>query len=264
MKKVILMLVAISVAFGATAQYKKDKKNEKREEKRKRIDALIKQEEEGVIAYYKHFAGGLKLTTDGLGVFAEIGRSKSIKKAMLYQLEIGERKHNKEEKSSSFGGFSIPYIYGKVNYFYPVKIGVQQQILLGNKSNKNGLSITGNFGGGLSLALLRPYVLEVDKAGVRTKVRYDSPDSSLFVNSYTIGAIGPSLGDGWKNLKVNPGLYIKPAVRFDYGRLNEVLSAVEVGILAEVYAKKVNQMLYNKKQQAFFSAYVALVFGRRR
>ena len=78
---------------------------------------------------------------------------------------------------------SIPFIYGKENFFYPVKLGVQQQILLGNKSNKNGVSITGNYGGGLSLALLRPYYLQVQKGNDFVFVKYNSPDSSFFLDS---------------------------------------------------------------------------------
>ncbi len=159
------MLAAATVSFTVAAQYKKDEHKDKKEEKRKRIDALIKQEEEGVIAYHKHSVFGLKLNTDGYGAFFEIGRAKSVKKAMLYQIEIGERKHQKEEKMTNLSQFSIPIIYGKINYFYPVKLGVQQQILLGNKSNKNGLSITGNIGGGVIAGLLRPYEVQVDKNG---------------------------------------------------------------------------------------------------
>ncbi len=264
MKKLLMMLAAVTVTLTVAAQYKKDKKNDKKEEKRRRIDALIKQEEEGVIAYHKHSVVGLKLNTDGYAAFFELGKAKSVKKAWLYQIELSERKHNKEEKQNNFSGFAAPYIYGKINYFYPVKLGMQQQILLGNKSNKNGLSITGNIGGGLSIGLLRPYVLEVDKNGERTKVRYDSPDSLLFVNANGLAATGPNLGDGWKYLKVTPGLYLKPAVRFDYGRMNELVSAIEVGVTAEFYAKKIPQMVYNKERQFFFSAYFALVFGRRK
>jgi hypothetical protein len=264
MKKLLLLLAVCAVTFNATAQYKKDKKNDKKEEKRRRIDALIKQEEEGVIAYHKHSVGGVKLTTDGYGAFYEMGRSKSVKKALLFQIELSERKYNKEEKRNNFTAFSVPYIYGKINYFYPLKLGVQQQILLGNKSNKNGLSITGNIGGGLSIALLRPYLLEVDKNGTRTKIRYQSADSLLFLDANSLNAAGPTIGDGWKYLKVTPGIYLKPAVRFDYGKLNELVSAIEVGLHAEFYAKKIPQMVYTKQKQFFFGAYFALVFGRRK
>ena len=265
MKKLLFILVALSFSTGIFAQEKGNTKRTKKEEKRKRIDALIKQEEEGVIAYKKQTVYGIKLTSDGYGGFFEIGRAKSIKKAMLFQLEITERKHQKEEKLTSFANFAAPFIYGKLNFFYPVKLGVQQQLLLGNKSNKNGVSVSGNLGGGLALGLLRPYEIEVDKNGQRTFVRYDSPDSSYFINAYSdVSASGPMFGTGWKYLKVTPGIYIKPAVRFDYGKLNELVSAIEVGVNAEFYSKKIPQMLYNKEKQFFFGAYFALMFGRRK
>lgn len=265
MKKLLLILAAVMVTVHVTAQYKKDKKNDKKEEKRKKIDALIKQEEEGVIAYHKHSVAGVKLTTDGYGGFLEFGRSKSVKKALLFQIEITERKHQKEEKQSNYTQFSVPFIYGKLNYFYPVRLGVQQQILLGNKSNKNGLSITGNIGGGLTIGLLRPYELEMDVNGERKRVAYNSPDSLFFINADSDNSVsGPNIGVGWNHLKVTPGVYVKPAVRFDYGRMNELVSAIEVGLNAEFYAKKIPQMLYIKQKQFFFSAYFALVFGRRK
>ena len=265
MKKLLFILVALSFSTGIFAQEKGNTKRTKKEEKRKRIDALIKQEEEGVIAYKKQTVYGIKLTSDGYGGFFEIGRAKSIKKAMLFQLEITERKHQKEEKLTSFANFAAPFIYGKLNFFYPVKLGVQQQLLLGNKSNKNGVSVSGNLGGGLAQGLLRPYEIEVDKNGQRTFVRYDSPDSSYFINAYSdVSASGPTFGTGWKYLKVTPGIYIKPAVRFDYGKLNELVSAIEVGVNAEFYSKKIPQMLYNKEKQFFFGAYFALMFGRRK
>jgi hypothetical protein len=262
MKKLLFILAVLTFSTGVIAQRKEDAKRDKKEEKRKRIDALIKQEEEGVIAYKKQTAYGVKLISDGYGFFYEVGRAKSVKKSMLFQFEISERKNPKEEKQSNPLSPSAPLIYGKLNYFYPVKLGVQQQMLLGNKSNKNGVSVTGNLGGGLIVGLLRAYEVEVDKAGTQTFVRYDSPDSLLFVNGPYYG--GPNFGTGWNHLKVTPGVYVKPAVRFDYGKLNELVSAIEVGVSAEFYAKKIPQMLYNKQKQFFFSAYFALMFGKRK
>jgi hypothetical protein len=266
MKKILFILVALSLSCSMMAQRKENAKQDRKEEKRKRIDALIKQEEEGVIAYKKQTVYGIKLTSDGYGGFFEIGRGKSVKKAMLYQFEISERKHPKEEKgTNNFTNFSTPFIYGKINFFYPIKLGVQQQFLFGNKSNKNGVSVTGNIGGGLIVGLLRPYELQVDKGGERVFIRYNSPDSLRFTGADTDQSVsGPNFGTGWKHLKVTPGLYIKPAVRFDYGRLNELVSAIEIGVTAEFYPKKIPQMIYNKEKQFFFSAYFALLFGKRK
>lgn len=263
MKRLLLLSTLISFAFTAVAQEPaKNTRKSRKEEKRARINAMIRQEEEGVITHKKHFLFGIKLVSDGYGVFFEKGYAKSVRRAMLYQLEISERKHQKEEKQSNPLSSTAPLIYGKLNYFYPIKLGAQLQYLLGNKSNKNGVAITGNIGGGIALGLLRAYEVEVDKAGERTFVRYDSPDSLLFINGPYYG--GPSLSRGWNHLKVTPGLYIKPALRFDYGRYNDLVSAIEVGVTAEFYSKKIPQMLYNKQRQFFFNAYFAIEFGRRK
>lgn len=259
-----LFLFFLFVATGMTAMSQKTKK-ERKEERRQRINALIKQDEEGVIAYRKHTAFGLKLNTDGYGAFLEIGRAKSVRKSNLFQLEITERKHRKEEKLSNPEISTSPYVYGKRNFVYNVKLGMQQQLLLGNKSNKNGVSISANFGGGINIGLLRPYYVQVLTANnTATKfVKYDSPDSALFLNFYSIVG-GADFGEGWSEMKVNPGLYAKGALRFDYGKYNEMINAVEVGLGVDVYSKKLQQMVYVKEKQFFFNAFVAIVFGRRK
>ncbi len=266
MKKLLFLLVAFCFSASMYAQQNSNAKQIKKENKRYRIDSLIKQEEEGVIVYKKQTVFGVKLNSDGYGFMFEKGYAKSIKKSLLFQLEIDEKKHTKEEKTSSGSIFSgNPYIYGKLNFFYPIKLGVQQQMVFGNKSNKNGVSVTGNFGGGLIIGLLRPYEVAVTKNGSLTYVSYNSPDSLLFINSYNdINTTGPTLTTGWNHVTVAPGLYVKPAVRFDYGRLNETVSAMEIGVTAEFYAQKIPQMLYNKQKQFFFSAYAAIEFGRRK
>jgi hypothetical protein len=162
---------------------------------------------------------------------------------------------------------------------------VQQQMLLGNKTNRNGVSVTGNFGGGISLALLRAYNLEVNdkEKGTRKYIRYESSDSTLvngstvpptyeqdnvlFTNNNSLEELqvsGAGLGKGWNQMSVVPGLYAKLALRFDYGKYNEMLDALEVGITGEFYSKKIPQLVYTDPTQFFFSAHVAIMFGKRK
>ena len=264
MKQLLVFLTLFAFSGSVSAQEtKKTTQKSRKEQKREKINAQIKAEEEGVIAYRKHFAFGIKLVSDGYGITFEKGYSKSVKKTTLFQLEISERKHQKEVKqTNNFSPTASPFIYGKINFFSPVKLGVQKQFLLGNKSNKNGVSVTANIGGGLSLGLLRPYELQVEKNGELVYVRYESDDSLLFKTG-TINA-GPGLGKGWNHLKFTPGLYVKPGLRFDYGRYNDLLTAIEVGVAAEFYSKKVPQMFDNKQKQFFFSAYFTVMFGKRK
>lgn len=262
MKKLLIMVLGLMMFLPVTAQ--ETTKSSRKEQRRQRINAIIKQEEEGVIKYKKHTAFGAKLTSDGYGGFFEIGRAQSVKSGLLFQLEITERKHPKDEKQQVNFSTTAPIIYGKINFFYPVKLGVQKQFLFGNKGNKNGVSITGNVGGGFIAGLLRPYMVEVNKNGQRTFVQYNSPDSTDYFLEPSTFIGGPNLGTGWKYLKVTPGFYAKPAIRLDYGKYNEVVSALEVGLIGEFYTKKIQQVINVKQKQYFLSAYIAIMFGRRK
>ena len=280
MRKLFFICLASAITLPSLAQMTK---KEKKDERKQRINALIKQEEEGVIAYKKHTAVGFKLTNDGYGGFFEIGRANSITRTTLFQIEFTERKHAKEEKQSNVTVPTSSFIYGKINYFYPLKIGMQQQFLFGNKTNRNGVSVTGNFGGGISLALLRPYNLEVNdlEDGARKLIRYESSDSTLvsvtsktYVQDsvlFTDGGLlsflqvsGSGFSKGWGDIKVTPGLYAKTALRFDYGKYNELISAIEVGLTGEFYSKKIPQLVYTKQEQFFLNAYVSIMFGKRK
>jgi hypothetical protein len=263
MKKNLLFLFLTGMFFVSQAQDSTVVFKSKREKRNERIKAIIKQEEEGVLRYTRHFASGIKLTNDGYGGFVEVGRARNVNASLLFQLEITERKHVKEEKLQNDYSPTAPVIYGKINYFYPVKLGAQYQLLLGNKGNKNGVCVTSNFGGGLSMALLRPYLVQVDKGGgVYEFVGYNSPDSNYFINGPIIG--GPGLSKGWSGLKVTPGLYAKAAVRFDYGKYNEMVNAIEIGGTFEYYFKKIQQMIVVKQYSYFLGAYVGIVFGKRK
>ena len=257
MSRIFLMAAAILITFSSFAQ---KAKKEKKEENRKRLNALSKQEEEGVIAYRRHTVFGGKLINDGYGVFMEIGRTQSVKKAMLYQLELSERKSPREEKQSNAQNYASPYIYGKQNFVYPLRLGMQQQILFGNKSNKNGVSITGNYGGGLAVALLRPYYVRLSSTG--NYVKYESSDSAAFLGNDIYS--GPGFSKGWNDLTIDPGAYVKTALRFDYGSYNEIVSAIEVGITAEYYSKKIPIIVREPHKQFFFSGYVSILFGKRK
>lgn len=259
MRKLLFFLL---MSFLSLSSFAQNKKKQRQQEKREHINSLIRQEEEGVISYNKSFVFGAKLITDGYGVFFELGKAKSVKKSTLFQLEISEKKHIKEEKQNSYLSNAVPFIYGKENYFYPVKLGIQREVLLGNKSNKNGVSVTANFGGGLTAGLLRPYYVQVQQSSGINFIKYNSADSVDFLNGRILG--GPSFSKGWSDMTMVPGAYAKAAVRFDYGSYNEVVSAIEVGLTGDFYSKKIPQLVGNDQKQFFLSGYVAVLFGKRK
>jgi hypothetical protein len=261
---VITILTITAAAFGQDSTGRqRSPKQEKRRERREKINTMIRQEEEGIMAYHKQSVFGIQIRTMGYGLLYELARRQSLRKMTTYGVEFSEIKDSKEDKlpKGTFT-FNNPYIYGKINNFYQFKLGVGQQYLLGDKGNRNGVSVSAIYGAGISLGLLRPYYLQVqDQGGNIQTIKY-SQDSALFVGGLIIG--GGGLGKGWGEMKLRPGGYAKAGLRFDYGRYNEIVSALEIGVSLDAYAQKVPILLFQKDKQFFFQGYVALEFGKRK
>ncbi len=264
MKKITFSLLLL--VFSANllfAQYKKETvstKQQKKEERRMRLNTLSKQEEEGEVVFNKQSVFGLKMVTDGVGISYEYGRYKSNKKTLLFQFEFNEKRHPKEKKISLFDGFGFSNIvFGKTNNFYQAKLGIAQQLRIGGKGNKNGVAVSGIVGGGLSIGLVKPYFVNVSNNTDEFRSQFPKIIDS---NYAIIGSAG--IFSGWNKVKINPGAHAKAAMRFDYGRFNETVTAIEVGLMAEIYSKKVSQLAYVKERQFFFSGYISILLGRRK
>lgn len=272
MKK--LFAVAAFIACSASVFAQQDKKA-KKEARKERIEGLIRQEEEGVLVYNKQTIFGIQLRSNGYGAFLELGKMKNRDITNVFQIELTETKNQREQKDQlgpqAVGVFLVssnPFIYGKQNYFYNLRFGMGQTRRIGDKGNKNGVSVQGLYLGGISLGLLRPYYLEiVENPGEETrKIKYGSgvsADSAFFLNPNSIVG-GTGIGKGWGEIKIKPGIYGKTGLRFDWGRFNEVVSALEVGVSAEYYPQKIPIMINTKNPQFFFNAYVAIEFGKRK
>lgn len=258
------VVVATTLCAQSRApQTRREAKQQKKIERRERINELARLEEEGEIVYNKHGIFSLKLATDGYGLGYEFGRFKSNRKSVLFNFELSEKKHPKEKREGFFdpGHLRVNYLaFGKVNTFYQARFGAAMQRVMGGKGNKNGVSVSAIYGGGLALGLVKPYIIQAaNQQGDLIDSRYPEIIEQDYIEVKAKGLAG-----GWNELKVRPGAYAKTALRFDYGRLNETVTAVEVGLSAEYYAQKIAQMLYNNEKQFFFNAYVAILLGKRK
>jgi hypothetical protein len=268
-KKLSLIIVVLSLTVAATAQdstssepmSRKDRKDARRE----KITELMRQAEEGVLIYSKQSIFGIQLRTNGYGVFYELGKMKTNRKTNLYRIDFAEIKEHKEEKLLGSAFFGNSYIYGKINYFYPVTLGFGQQYMLGQKGNKNGVAVSAVYSGGVSIGLLRPYYISISdpSGGAQITIKYSESTKDLFLDPSVITS-GGGFGKGWNEITIKPGAFVKAAMRFDYGRFNESVSGLEIGLSLEAYASKVPILLFQEERNLFFQGYVAILFGRRK
>lgn len=267
----IFPLVLLGLVFAQTGFTQEISKDQKKQERKDRINELIKKEEEGAIIFNKQSVFALKLNTDGWGAFYENSKYKSMNLANMWWVEFGERKDKKEEKASitTFDGIFFlvgnPFIYGKINNFYFLKAGFGQQRLIGGKGNKNGVAVSALYGAGLTAGFLKPYYLTVNEPSTRTTidVKYEGDTDSLFLDPNVILG-GAGIGKGINETTIVPGAQGRLGLRFDYGKYNEIVSALEIGLNGEYYTQKMPIMAIVPEKQFFFNAYVAVEFGKRK
>jgi len=269
----LILLCAISlISFGQYSTNPLLTAQQKKQQRQQHINQLMKEQEEGTLVFQKQNAFGIKLNTDGLGFFFEHGKYKTVTKTNLWWAELGERHDPKEDKQSNiysddFGDVyqGNPFIYGKINNFYYLRFGIGQQLLIGGKGAQNGVAVSFIYGGGISLALMKPYYLNVtDSLGNTSDIRYSAQTDSAFLGYTDDINQGSGFGKGLNEISVIPGINARAALRFDYGRFNRVLSAVEVGVNAEYYTKDIQIMVYEAPEKFYFSGYLAFVFGSRK
>ena len=257
---ITLMISAALLAQTTPTTTPKSKKDAKRD----RVNALMKMEEEGELVFRKQSIFGFKAVTDGYGISYEIGKFRSNRNAFLIQFELNERKNKKETKvSGDFNGFQFnSFVPGKENNFFQFKVGAGSQRIIGGKGNKNGVAVALVYAGGLSLGLLKPYYVDVQSSGPNGQ-RFRSTYPTIYDSGYhELGASGFTVG--WGEVKLKPGVHAKTALRFDYGRFNETVTALEVGMNAEYYPQEIQQIYGSAPQHFFFDAYLTLLLGRRK
>jgi hypothetical protein len=271
----IFLLLLCSITLGkvfsqqtTTPANVPSEKDKKKEERKEHIDELIQREEDGALVFNKQFLFGFKLNTDGWTALYEHGRYKTINLTNVWGIEFGERKSHKEEKITPTDlstGFPVgnAFVYGKQNNFYYLNAYIGQQRLIGGKGTKNGVAVSAVYGGGFSAGLLKPYYVTVydPNTGQTMDVKYQGPSDTLFLN-YPISSAG--LTKGINETKFVPGLVAHLGLRFDYGRYNELVSAIEVGISGEFYTQDMPIMVNTPPKQFFYNSYIAIEFGGRK
>jgi hypothetical protein len=270
-KKIFLYsLFFVPAMLFAQSSTQKETRKDKQKAAAEKVKKLQKDAEEGTIIFNKQLAFNIALNNDGYAFGFEKAKYKSILKSSLWWINFGERKHTKEEKVTVFKAGSgeqlgNPFVYGKQNNFYYLKIGFGQQRLLGGKNFKNGVAVQAIYGGGLSLGMLKPYYLEVKDrlvSGNSEMIKYSEDDARFLRSDSIFGSA--SFGKGFNEMKYVPGLFAKAAIRFDYGKFNDVVTALEIGIGAEFYTQKMPIMLLNKEKNLFINSYISLIFGSRK
>lgn len=243
------------------------------------------QEESKGILYNKEFSFGARLASNGWGIFAETGKIINIYRTRVFQFEVADIRHPKEKKQSAeilplAGGISSPrdFYFGKQNEFFVLRAGFGYKRNIAEKAQKSGVKLALVYVGGVSLGILKPYYLELAHFEpvpgdtntyqlTAVSERYeDNPETGnadRFLNWWEILGASP-YGKGFNKMGVVPGVYGKFALNFEWGARDNFITALEAGVMADIYYKRVPIMIKAENKPFFFAAYISVQVGRRK
>jgi hypothetical protein len=227
-------------------------------------------------------SAGIRLNTDGWSFFVEKGYVRSLETKLsdqfhdirLYQVELSEHKDPKEIKHSmsdqASGGSqkTKPFIFGKINNFYALKLGYGLRKMIAGKPEPGTVSIHWIYLAGFTLGMEKPYYLDgyvsQDNGSmlVPATFKYTDETKESFLNEqYIRGSAG--FQKGLSEIQFVPGLHAKTALHFDFASTRRSAMAVEAGVSGEFYARPIKLMANQDAKPYFVNLFASFQFGRR-
>ena len=228
------------------------------------VPAVAQSEDE---PYHNELIYGINLNSNGGllgGVFIRSAYTINENWLQFGGLEVVEVKHPKEYRVYSYTGDS--FIRGKQNSLFVIRPHYGRELILFRKAAESGVQVNAVGAIGPSIGLLAPYYIRYEYNGANggiPDVRTEQYDPALHPEiDFIEGSAGALTGLG--ESKINLGLHTKAGISFEYGRYNESITGVEVGVLVEAFPKEMVIIPEAENRQLFTSVYLNIYYGRRR
>jgi len=275
----ILMIVS-NVVFGQESQPTLASPQTKTQAK------YIKEDRKKGLIYKREFTIGGKITSNGWGITANVGKILNIHNTRIFEFEFDGIKDPRQEKQSAANSYVGSYLatilgtpkdfyYGMQNQFFTLRAGYGYKYNIAEKAEKSGVALDFVYVGGVTLGLLKPYYLQLEYL-----TQIDSNDYSVQVQSERynpnpttgnaqtfldwnsiFGASG--FGKGLNEIQPLPGIYGKAALNFEWGAKDNFITALEAGVALDLYYKKVPIMIDQTNHFMFWNVFLAFQLGKR-
>ncbi len=212
-------------------------------------------DEESKLFYRNERTVGVSLNSNGLsGDFRYAKRLDGYRKS-LYVVELSYLKDPKENKiqTTTTGN---RFVYGKVNNAYSIRLGIGMQKEVFQKQDVGSISIRYFYHGGFVTTMLKPIYYELDSGSIN-----GGGDLLIKFNPhYPPGNIvgKAPFSKGLDETKFIPGIYTKAGFTFEFSSTDVVFNALEVGMSADLFAKKI--VIMDKPHNDIFLISVFLTY----
>lgn len=218
--------------------------------------------EEVNILYRNEAAGGITVHSNGFGVNFKRGWHLTGYKKQMLDIEFVSMRHPKQYKQANiFYADAKPFFFGKLNFAYFLRTGYGRQNVIYSKGERSGVEVRYNYYVGGTLGITKPVYLDVIDSTRRGFVteKYD-PNDPIQQQPENIIGPGPYF-QGFDELKIYPGGYAKFAISFEYAGWQQKVTALETGVVVDVFPKRIPIMAQIENNWLYFNFYIALIWG---
>lgn len=209
----------------------------------------------------RFFSAAADLHVNGFALHFKWGKG-DVSNLRYYAIDFGKMRHQKEFRYTSnppYNGF----VFGRTHIAMPLNFGVGKMKTLGIRNGKNDVGLSYSFQAGISLALLKPVYLYIDrKPGTLQSnvelVKYEN-ESTIEYNNIIGGA---SFFTGMNQMTLMPGVFTRASLLFNWGRYTGDFHAVETGVMITAYSKSLPLMATIKNNPVYPTVFIAFNLGK--
>jgi hypothetical protein len=212
-------------------------------------------------------------TNRSLVMGVEFGKLRTYNKTKTWGVSLGELKHPKEQRQSADPRASRafrPYVYGKQNSLFVLRAGWGAKRYFSEKAKQKGVAIGMSYSIGPSIGLLKPYYLALAHEGDNNTAyrvlhqKYGENNAQIFLdNTRILGASNFTRGISETSFLLGGNAAI--AYHMDWGAFDEMVKALEIGLMVDVFSKKAPIFVSpEQNRQVFLNFFVNVQFGKRK
>jgi hypothetical protein len=232
------------------------------------------------VFYRDEWSVALMLNSNGFGANYRFGKHVNAANKRLFEADFAYMKDAKENKMVGFSPSGARFVEGKKNLAFDFRFGYGKQHELYRKHDAGGIAIRRFYNFGPSVVLLKPIYYNIGEYvtipnwGQRWVSSSPPPKKyNTDWHSYNIYIENrASFFKGFSEIIAVPGVFAKFGFNFEYGKQDRIIHALEVGLIAEGFIKKIEIMDFTdppngqpkvaQNQQFFLTLFVSYRFGR--
>ena len=205
------------------------------------------------------------LNTSGFGFGFQQGKTPNYKDKHFWEVEFSYYINHKAVLGRSiYNGRA--FNYGKLYDLFFLRGGYGYQRIITHKPYYGGVQIRYFFSAGATICFGMPTFLEIiydDPDGFPyTKIERYDPENTYHNLNNIYGAAG--FFDRFHKIAVRPGFYGKTGLNFDFSKNPLKMQVLEVGVSMDMVFPFIRQMAFNRTKPAYFYAYIAYSFGKKK